>query len=64
MMIMTKQDNEFSDRYHQNTDDGYIAHRRQDKESVPPLVNEKGKLPTTGMEKAELLNDFFCYCLH
>ena len=29
------------------------------KESVPPLINEKGELATTGMEKAEVLNEFF-----
>ena len=30
----------------------------QAKESVPPLVNEKGELAMTGMEKAEVLNHF------
>jgi len=56
---MTKQDYEFSDRYHQRTDNGYIAQKRQAQESVLPLVNEKGELAMTDMEKAEVLNEIF-----
>jgi len=29
------------------------------KESIPPLVNEKGELTSTNVEKAEVLNEFF-----
>jgi len=28
----------------------YVGQKRQDKESIPPLVNEKGGLATTDME--------------
>ena len=37
----------------------YIGQERQYKGSVRPLINEKGKLATTDMEKAEVLNEFF-----
>lgn len=37
----------------------YTGQKRQDKESVPPLINEKEEPATTGMEKAEILNEFF-----
>ena len=37
----------------------YIAQKRQAQESVLPLVNEKGELAMTDMEKAEVLNEFF-----
>ncbi|KFZ68503.1 hypothetical protein N338_08076, partial [Podiceps cristatus] len=33
--------------------------KRQAKESVPPLANEKGELAATDVEKAEVLNEFF-----
>ena len=36
----------------------YSGQKRLAKESVPPLVNEKGKLAMTDMEKAEVLNEF------
>jgi len=36
-----------------------ISWKRQAKESVPPLVNEKGQLATADMEKYEVLNEFF-----
>ena len=39
------------------------ACQRQTKESIPPLVNEKGELATTDTEKAEVLNEFFCLSL-
>ena len=32
---------------------------RQALESILPLINEKGELATTDMEKAEVLNEFF-----
>lgn len=35
---MTKQDYEFSDRYHQRTDNGYIAQKRQVNHMVFPPV--------------------------
>jgi len=34
----------------------YIGQKRQAKERVPPLVNEKWELDTTDMEKADVLN--------
>ena len=37
----------------------YIGQKRQAKESVPPLINEKGELATTDMEKTGVLNEFF-----
>ena len=37
----------------------YIGRRRQAKESVPPLINETGKLASSDMEKAEVLNKCF-----
>jgi len=36
-----------------------IGQKRQAKESIPPLLNEKGKLATTDMEKAEVLSELF-----
>ena len=36
----------------------YIGQIRKAKESVLPLVDEKGELVTTDMEKAEVLNFF------
>ena len=36
----------------------YVEQKRQAEESVP-LINEKGELATTDMEKAEVLNEFF-----
>lgn len=36
-----------------------IGQERQAKESVSPLVNEKGEMVATDMEKAEILNEFF-----
>lgn len=42
----------------------YIGQNRQAKESIPSLVNEKGELPMTDMEKAEVLNEvLFCFLL-
>ena len=32
---------------------------RQALESILPLINEKGELATTDMEKAEVLSEFF-----
>lgn len=37
----------------------YIGQKRQAKKSTPPLVNEKGELTMTDMEKGEVLNEFF-----
>ena len=37
----------------------YISQKRKTKEIIPPLVNEKGELATTDMEKAEVLSEFF-----
>jgi len=37
----------------------YVGQKRQAKESIPPLINEKGELATTSMEEAEVLNEFF-----
>ncbi|KFV09259.1 hypothetical protein N339_03103, partial [Pterocles gutturalis] len=37
----------------------YIGRRRQSKESVPPLINEKGELASSDMEKAEVLSKCF-----
>ena len=37
----------------------YIGQKRQAKESVPPLINEKGELTSSDMEKAEVFNKFF-----
>jgi len=34
----------------------YFGKKRQDKKSIPPLVNEKRELVTTDMEKAEVLS--------
>lgn len=34
----------------------YIGQKRQAKDSIPPLINEKGKLASTDMGKAEVLN--------
>jgi len=36
----------------------YIGQKRQAKDSIPPLINEKGKLASTDMGKAEVLNKF------
>jgi len=41
----------------------YIGQKRQTKESVPPLKNEKGELTSSDMEKAEALNEFFASVL-
>ena len=38
---------------------GYTCQQSQTKESVPSLINEKGKLATTGTEKAETFKEFF-----
>lgn len=37
----------------------YIAQKRQAKESILPLINEKGKLAFSDVEKAEVLKEFF-----
>ena len=37
----------------------YIGRRRQAKESVPPVMNEKGELASSDMKKAEKLNKCF-----
>lgn len=37
----------------------YIGQKRQAKESVPPLKNKKEDLASSGMEKAEVLNELF-----
>lgn len=41
----------------------YNGQKRQTKESVLPLTNEKGYLATTDMKKAEILNKFFALVL-
>ena len=37
----------------------YIRQKRQEEESVPPLINEKGEVASKDMEKAEVLSEFF-----
>lgn len=37
----------------------YIGEKRKAKECVPPLRNDKEKLTTTDIEKAEILKKFF-----
>ncbi|KFV00708.1 hypothetical protein N339_06110, partial [Pterocles gutturalis] len=37
----------------------YISRGRQAKESVPPLINEKGELASSDMQKTETLNKCF-----
>jgi len=37
----------------------YIDKKRQGEESILPMINEKGELASTDMEKAEVLNAFF-----
>ncbi|KFU97279.1 hypothetical protein N339_06495, partial [Pterocles gutturalis] len=37
----------------------HIGRRRQAKQSVPPLINEKGELASSDMEKTEVLNKCF-----
>ena len=37
----------------------YIGQKRQAKEIIPPLINEKEELASSEMEKAEILNKFF-----
>lgn len=41
----------------------YIDQKRQAKESVPPLINEKEELGTMDVEKAEVLSEFFALVL-
>ena len=41
----------------------YICQQNQAKESVPPLINEKGQLASADMEKAEKLSKFFASVL-
>lgn len=41
----------------------YIGQKRQVKENVPPLINEKGELTATHMEKADVLTEFFASVL-
>ena len=38
----------------------YIAQKRKAKESVPPLMDEKGELVMTGTEKDEVCSNFAC----
>jgi len=38
---------------------GYVGQKRQAKEYVLPLLNEKEELATPDREKAEVLNGFF-----
>ena len=37
----------------------YIGQMRQAKESGSPLINEKGELASSDVEKFEVLNEFF-----
>lgn len=37
----------------------YIGQKKEAKENVPPLINEKGKLISTDTDKAVVLNEFF-----
>jgi len=49
-------------RYMKNNKKGffrYICQKGQTKESVSPLINEKGEQASTDMEKAEVLSKFF-----
>ena len=38
---------------------GTLVRKRKGKESVPLLMDEKGELETTDMEKPEVLNNIF-----
>lgn len=38
-----------------------VTHKRKVKNNVNPLINNTGKLVTVGEEKAELLNNSFCF---
>lgn len=38
---------------------GYTCQQSQTKESVPSLINEKGKLATVDMGRAEVLSELF-----
>ena len=40
---------------------GYVDQKRQAPGSVPPLINEKGEMASTDMEKTEILNEFFAW---
>ena len=42
----------------------YVGDKRKTRENVGPLCKEMGDLVTLDMEKAEVLNDFFCLSLH
>lgn len=37
----------------------YGGQKRQAKESVPPLINQKGELTSSNMKEAEVLNEAF-----
>jgi len=37
----------------------YTGQKRQAKESIAPLIKEKGEMTTTDLETAEVLNKFF-----
>ena len=39
----------------------YAGQKRQAKESIPPLLNERGKWAIAAMEKAEVLSVFFAF---
>jgi len=39
----------------------YIGQKRQAKEGVPPLIDEKGGLASRDMEKAKVLSEFFAF---
>lgn len=41
----------------------YIGQKRQAKDSILSLVNEKRELSTTAMDKAEVLKEFFASIL-
>lgn len=39
----------------------YIGQKRQAKEIIPPLINEKEELAYSDMEKAKVLNELFAF---
>jgi len=41
----------------------YIGQKRQGRECVSLLINEKGEMATTNMEKSVILNKLFVSCL-
>ena len=42
----------------------YSGQKRQPMETATPLINKKEEMTTTDMEKAEVLKEILCFCLH